>query len=175
MKKLSLEELGRITVEEFRRLEKRRIVVVLDNIRSGLNVGSIFRTSDAFAVERLVLCGITAQPPHREVLKSAIGASESVDWDYQPSIFKAVETLKGDGYQIWGVEQTSASQPLHQTPWLGEKVALVFGNEVRGLSQEILTLLDAAIEIPQFGSKHSLNVAVCAGITLWHLVAQLQD
>ena len=173
MRKLKLEELGRSSVDEFRSCKKNPIVLVLDNIRSGLNVGSIFRSADAFAVDHLILCGITAQPPHREVLKSAIGATESVLWKHHDSTLEVIQQLRSEGFQIWGVEQTNASKPLQQIMWDGESIALVLGHEVRGLSEEILPLLDQAIEVPQFGSKHSLNVAVCAGIVLWHLMAQI--
>ena len=172
LRKLSLKELNRISVDAFQKKAKPPIVVVLDNIRSGLNVGSIFRSGDAFAIDRLILCGISAQPPHREVLKSAIGATGSVAWKYHPSIKESILDLKDAGYQIWGIEQTTGSKPLHDLSWMGEKIALVFGNEVNGLSEEVLPLLDLAIEVPQFGTKHSLNVAVCAGIVLWHLAAK---
>ncbi len=172
MRKLKLEELGRPSLAAFRRSPKRPIVLLLDNIRSGLNVGSIFRTADAFAIDQIILCGITAQPPHREVLKSAIGATESVVWDYRPSAADAILNLKEEGYKIWGVEQTDQSKPLHTLRWGEIPCVLVFGNEVHGLSDDTLPLLDQAIEIPQFGSKHSLNVAVCAGIVLHHLTAQ---
>lgn len=175
MRKLSLRELGRKSVPEYQQMSKRQVVVVLDNIRSGLNVGSIFRSADAFAIERLCLCGITAQPPHREVLKSAIGATDSVIWNYYESTVTAVEVLKEAGYHIWGIEQTTESVTLQHTYWDGERIAVIFGNEVDGISQELLPLLDKAIEIPQFGTKHSLNVAVCTGIVLWHLVAQVLD
>ena len=175
MRKLSLIELGRVSVPEYQQMPKHQVVVVLDNIRSGLNVGSIFRSADAFAIERLCLCGITAQPPHREVLKSAIGATDSVHWSYHESSVTAVQALKEAGYHLWGIEQTTESGPLQHSHWEGEKIAVVLGNEVNGISQEVLPLLDKAIEIPQFGTKHSLNVAVCTGIVLWHLVAQDLD
>ncbi len=171
LRKLSLKELNRLSIKDYQYRVKHPIVVVLDNIRSGLNVGSIFRTSDAFAVSEVKLCGISAQPPHREVLKSAIGATESVAWSYTSSTVDTVTDLKKNGYQIWGIEQTTSSTPLHQVPWVGEKIALVLGNEVNGLSDEVLPHLDRAVEVPQFGTKHSLNVAVCAGIVLWHVIA----
>ncbi|MCB9284205.1 MAG: EVE domain-containing protein [Lewinellaceae bacterium] len=168
MKKLQLEELNRYSVEEFKRLPKTPIVIVLDNIRSALNVGSIFRTADAFALQGIHLCGITAQPPHREILKTAIGATESVDWQYFPNPADSFDHLRREGYRIIGIEQTDASTPLQlfQTS-TDQPCALVFGNEVGGLSDAILPQLDACIEIPQFGTKHSLNVAVCVGIVVW--------
>lgn len=168
MKKLQLEELNRYSVEEFKRLPKTPIVIVLDNIRSALNVGSIFRTADAFALQGIHLCGITAQPPHREILKTAIGATESVDWQYFPNPADSLDQLRREGYRIIGIEQTDASTPLQlfQTS-TDQPCALVFGNEVGGLSDAILPQLDACIEIPQFGTKHSLNVAVCVGIVVW--------
>ncbi len=170
MRKLKVEELQRLSAEEFARAEKTPLVLVLDNVRSGLNVGSAFRTADAFALERVLLCGITAQPPHREILKTALGASESVPWSYFPRTRAAVEALKGEGFAVWGVEQTDASVPLQEFQWKpGEKYALVFGNEVRGLSEEVLPLLDGCLEVPQFGTKHSLNIAVCVGIVVWEL------
>ena len=171
MRKLKLEELGRLSPEEYREREKLPVVLVLDSVRSGLNVGSIFRTADAFGLEKLVLCGITAQPPHREILKTAIGATETVAWSYEEEVVMALRTLKTKGYKILGVEQTDVSLPLQQVSWEpGASIALVLGNEVDGIQQAGLPMLDGAIEIPQFGTKHSLNVAVCAGIVVWDLV-----
>lgn len=173
MRKLKTEELDRISVAEFKELRKVPLVVVMDNIRSGLNVGSIFRTCDAFAIEHIHLCGITAKPPHREILKSALGATESVNWTYHETVNGCVSSLKEEGYRISGIEQTSRSIPLQQVPGLpASKWALVFGNEVEGLSEEVLPLLDEAIEIPQLGTKHSINVAVCAGVVIWHLLRE---
>ena len=173
MKKLQIEELSRISVEEFKSLPKTPLMLVLDNIRSALNVGSAFRTADAFALAGVHLCGITAQPPHREILKTAIGATESVSWQYFPKPADSVALLKKHGYRILGVEQTDESVLLQDYSWRGDvPLALVFGNEVGGLSDDIFPLLDACIEIPQYGTKHSLNVAVCVGIVVWHFFGQ---
>lgn len=170
MKKLSLLELDRPDVEQFKKSDKNQIIVVLDNVRSALNVGSFFRTCDGFAVETLFLTGITACPPNREIQKTAIGATESVSWEYRENIVDAVTEIKAAGYKVWGVEQTNQSVMLNEKEIPNEKIALVFGNEVDGLSEEILPMLDGCIEIPQFGTKHSLNVAVCGGIVLWEMI-----
>ena len=169
MRKLKLHELGRLNPDEFKELEKVPVVVVLDNIRSGMNVGSVFRTSDAFKLERVLLAGITARPPHKEILKTAIGATNSVEWSYTEDIRHAVQELKSNGYQIIGIEQTSKSIELQDFVIdTTTKYAIVLGNEVEGISESILPLIDTAIEIPQYGTKHSLNVSVCGGIVLWH-------
>lgn len=171
MKKLSLEELGRQSVEDFKLLEKIKITVVLDNIRSMHNVGSFFRTSDAFAIEQLYLCGITAKPPHREIHKTALGAENSVKWNHFKLIEEAILALKKEGYKIILIEQTTESIPLNQFHWKSnEKLALVFGNEVFGISDETIPLADMALEIPQYGTKHSFNVSVSMGIVLWELI-----
>lgn len=169
MRKLKLEELRRPNKEEYREIDKIPIIVVLDNIRSGMNVGSVFRTSDAFKVEKLYLCGITATPPHKEILKTAIGASQSVDWEYKEVVKDAITELSQKGYTIIGIEQTNRSMLIDSyVVDVDSKYALVLGNEVDGISDEIMELIDVAIEIPQFGTKHSLNVSVCGGIVLWH-------
>lgn len=173
MKKLKLEELGRYSVEEFREIPKTPMVVVLDNIRSALNVGSIFRTADAFALAGLHLCGITAQPPHREILKTAIGATASIEWKYFPKTADSIRELRQQGYRIIGIEQTDKSIPLNEFKPPVHPIALVFGNEVGGLSDDVLPLLDDCIEIPQYGTKHSLNVAVCVGVVVWDLHSSL--
>lgn len=170
MKKLSMLELDRPDVEQFKKSDKNQIMVVLDNVRSALNVGSFFRTCDGFAVETLFLTGITACPPNREIQKTAIGATESVSWEYRENIADAVTEIKAAGYKVWGVEQTNQSVMLDSIEMEDQKIALVFGNEVDGLSEEILPILDGCIEIPQFGTKHSLNVAVCGGIVLWEMI-----
>lgn len=170
MKKLSLLELDRPDVEQFKKSDKNQIIVVLDNVRSALNVGSFFRTCDGFAVETLFLTGITACPPNREIQKTAIGATESVSWEYRENIVDAVTEIKAAGYKVWGVEQTNQSVMLDSIEMEDQKIALVFGNEIDGLSEEILPILDGCIEIPQFGTKHSLNVAVCGGIVLWEMI-----
>lgn len=175
MRKLKLQELNRPSIETFKAQEKTPIVLVLDNIRSRLNVGSAFRTGDAFAVEQLYLCGITARPPHREILKTAIGATDSVDWIYSETTEEAVQKLKEEGYTILAIEQTDASIELQTYPIDKEKkYALVFGNEVKGVSDEALPLMDGAIEVPQFGTKHSLNISVCLGVVLWEFTKQLK-
>ena len=169
-----MEELGRVTLEEYKKQEKIPVVLVLDNIRSMHNVGSAFRTSDAFNVERLYLCGITGTPPNKEISKTALGATESVDWTYKESVSELAKELKSAGYAILLVEQTDNSVMLQNFDFSQyEKIALFVGNEVFGISDELLPLSDAAIEIPQFGTKHSLNVAVTTGIVLWEAVKQL--
>lgn len=168
MKKLKLEELGRISPDQYKEAEKIPVVIVLDNVRSLHNVGSAFRTADAFLVERIILTGITGTPPNREIHKTALGATDSVPWQHFESTVEAVELLRREGYKVVAVEQTNKSVLLHQFPIaLDGKYVLVFGNEVHGVSDEILPLADEAIELPQGGSKHSLNVAVCLGIVLW--------
>lgn len=168
MKKLSLKELGRASVEAFKAQDKTPIVLVLDNVRSGMNVGSAFRTADAFALEKLYLCGITAKPPHREILKTAIGATESMDWQYYENTIDAIEDLKEKGYTIIAVEQAEGSVKLQEVDnQLFEKCALVFGNEVSGVKDEVMKRVDACIEVPQFGTKHSLNISVCVGVVVW--------
>ncbi len=167
--------MNRVTPEIFRQQEKNPIVLVLDNIRSGLNVGSAFRTADAFALEKLCLCGITAKPPHREILKTAIGASESVAWEYFESTQNALNSLKEQGYTVLGLEQTDQSVSLESyQPDRGQKYAVVLGNEVKGISNEVLPLLDTCLEIPQFGTKHSLNVSVATGIVVWDLFTKIR-
>ena len=174
-KKLKLEELGRIDVETFKQTEKIPLVVVLDNVRSMHNVGAVFRTADAFLVEKIILCGITPQPPHREIHKAALGATESVDWIYEKDISTALENLKRENFKILGIEQTTDSEII--TDFVikkNEKYALVLGNEVDGLSDEGLSLYDTFLEIPQLGTKHSLNVSVCGGIVMWEFFKSLK-
>ena len=175
MKKLSLKELNRISVKEFKKQDKAPFVFVLDNVRSALNVGSIFRTSDAFALEKIYLCGITAKPPHKEILKTAIGATSSVDWEHQISTAEVVQKLKNDGYFIIGIEQTNESISLQNFKLdKTKKYAIVLGNEVKGVDDDVLKLVDASIEVPQFGTKHSLNVSVCGGLIIWDLFKQFK-
>lgn len=170
MRKLKLDELGRIALEDFKEKKKLPVAVVLDNVRSMLNVGSVFRSCDAFAVEKLVLCGITAQPPHRDIQKTALGATESVNWEHHQSIVEAAKKLKEEGYTLIAIEQTDESIPLPSfKPEPGKKYAFILGNEVEGVSDEVLPLLDMAIEIPQQGTKHSLNVSVAAGVVLYKM------
>ncbi|HLO56968.1 MAG TPA: RNA methyltransferase [Saprospiraceae bacterium] len=169
MRKLKLEELDRVSIDEYKSAAKIPVVAVLDNIRSAMNVGSVFRTADAFAIEKIIICGISATPPNREITKTAIGATESVVWEYIENVSDAVAQLKNEGYTIAGIEQTDASVLLTDYTFNTEKIAVVFGNEVDGVSDEVINELDVCIEIPQFGTKHSLNVSVCAGIVLWEL------
>jgi tRNA G18 (ribose-2'-O)-methylase SpoU len=168
MRKLKTSEMNRLTLEEFKSSAKVPLIIVLDNIRSQNNVGSVFRTADAFRLEAIYLCGITATPPHREINKTALGATESVSWEYFPKTIVAVEFLHKEGYQIIGVEQTNNSIPLHLFhPDKEKKYALVFGNEVNGLDEGLIPYFNDCIEIPQYGTKHSLNVSVAAGIVIW--------
>jgi tRNA G18 (ribose-2'-O)-methylase SpoU len=172
--KLKLEELNRVSVEEFKKQEKLPVVVVLDSVRSLHNVGSIFRTSDGFSVEKIFLCGITGQPPHREIEKTALGATQSIDWCYCENITSAIEDLRKDGYQIIAIEQAKNSTQLHEfRPLLNQKYALILGNEVNGVSEEAMAQIDDCIEIPQFGTKHSFNIVISAGIVLWDFFAKL--
>jgi len=170
MKKLSMYELNRLSPEEFKQAKKAPIVVVLDNVRSMHNVGSIFRTSDAFAIEKLYLCGITARPPHRDIEKAALGATESVDWEYAENTLTLITKLKSEGYTILSIEQAEHSISLENYKVSAtEKYAIIFGNEVEGVAQEVISNSNACIEIPQFGTKHSFNVSVTAAIVLWQL------
>ena len=174
MKKLKLEELGRISVDQFKEVPKLPICIVLDNVRSLHNVGSAFRTSDAFRIEKIFLTGITGTPPHREIEKTALGATQSVEWKHFEKTEDVLQQLKNDGYTIVIVEQTSESKPLHQfNPEKGKKYCLVFGNEVHGVSEEAVKLGDIALEVPQFGTKHSLNISVCLGIMVWELYKKI--
>jgi tRNA G18 (ribose-2'-O)-methylase SpoU len=174
-KKLKLEELGRIDVETFKKTEKIPLVVILDNVRSMHNVGAAFRTADAFLVEKIILCGITPKPPHREIHKAALGATESVDWQFYESVKEAVIDLKTLGFEIVGIEQTTNSVMITDFEIdKTKKYALVLGNEVEGISDEILTDLDVCLEIPQLGTKHSLNVSVCGGIVMWEFFKNLK-
>jgi 23S rRNA (guanosine2251-2'-O)-methyltransferase len=175
MKKLQLEELGRISVNEFKESDKLPVSIVLDNVRSLHNVGSAFRTADAFRFEKIYLTGITGTPPHREIEKSALGATKSVAWEYAETTHGLLEKLKASGYTIILIEQTTESKTLTLfTPEPGKKYCLVFGNEVNGVSEESLPLADLALEVPQSGTKHSLNVSVCLGIVTWEFFRKLQ-
>jgi len=174
MQKLKNEELGRISPAEYKASEKMPVVVVLDNIRSMNNIGSAFRTSDAFFVEKIILTGISAQPPHREINKTALGATESVPWLYDDDVSHAVINLQEEGYTILAIEQAKESTMLHNfNPSSEAKYALVFGNEVKGVSDEIMQLVDGCLEIPQLGTKHSLNVSVSIGVVLWDISQKL--
>jgi tRNA G18 (ribose-2'-O)-methylase SpoU len=174
MRKLKLDELNRASVTEFKTQEKLPVVIVLDNVRSMHNVGSVFRTGDGFAVEQIILCGITCQPPHREIEKTALGATQSVNWRYFPDALTAVEYLRREGYQIIAIEQAEGSVMLNDfSPDENEKYALIFGNEVNGVSDEVMLQIDRCIEIPQFGTKHSFNIVVSAGIVLWDFFSKM--
>lgn len=167
-KKLKLWELERVSEEEFKQLEKHPIIVVLNDIRSLNNIGSFFRTADAFKVEKIYLCGITATPPHRDIQKTALGATDSVEWEHRENIVDLLKELQDAGVNVCSIEQTEKTtflQDVNNLP--NEKYALVFGNEVDGVDQEVIDLSDYIIEIPQFGTKHSLNVSVCAGVVIW--------
>jgi 23S rRNA (guanosine2251-2'-O)-methyltransferase len=171
MRKLRMDELPRKSTAEFRIAEKLPVVLLLENIRSMHNVGSVFRTADAFLAEAIYLCGYTPRPPHRDIHKTALGATETVAWKYLEKTVDAIKLLKKEDYRILAVEQVSGSVPLQRFKLLsGDKIALIFGNEVLGVSEEVLEYCDGCIEIPQFGMKHSLNVSVAAGMVLWELV-----
>lgn len=171
--KLSMQQLNRITVEQFKQKAKTPIVLVLDNIRSMNNIGSIFRSADAFCLQKLYLCGITATPPHREITKTALGATESVDWQYESSTKQCVQNLKAQGYQVYALEQTRQSIYLQNFKASKTPIAIVLGNEVEGVEQEVIDICDDVIEIPQLGTKHSLNVSVSCAITLWEICKQI--
>lgn len=169
-----MEQLGRISVEEFKKGEKIPIVLILDNIRSMSNIGSIFRTADAFRLEKIFLCGITATPPHREINKTALGATESVNWQHMKSSIECVKMLCEKNFKIFALEQTENSIMLQDFKICKTPIAIVLGNEVDGVNQEVIDLCDNVIEIPQFGTKHSFNVSVSCGITLWEIVRQIK-
>ena len=175
MRKLKVTEMGRLTLGEFRETEKQPIAVVLDHVRSLHNVGSVFRTSDAFCIEEVLLCGITAQPPHPEIHKTALGSEQSVTWSYHNTTLECVEQLRAEGYRIIAIEQIEGSTMLNDfRTEEGAKYALIFGNEVDGVDQAIADIVDGAIEIPQVGIKHSLNVSVSAGVLMWEMFRQLR-
>jgi 23S rRNA (guanosine2251-2'-O)-methyltransferase len=176
MKKLSMDELDRLSVEAFKKTDKSPIVLLLDNVRSLNNVGSAFRTADAFRIEKIFLCGITGTPPHRDIQKTALGATESVDWEYCQNTLEAIEKLKAQEYQICALEQVDHSVKLNEfSPEKGKKYALVFGNEVFGVEEDVLKRCDAVLEIPQLGTKHSLNISVSLGIAVWDLMVKLEE
>lgn len=166
-----MEELGRKSVEEFRQSEKIPIIIVLENIRSAYNVGSVFRTSDAFLIEAIYIIGYSAKPPHKEIRKTALGAEETVDWKYFKTTAEAVEELRENGFNVYAAEQAEGSFKLNAIGFEpGEKIAVIFGNEVTGVEQSTIGLCDGCLEIPQLGMKHSLNIATAAGVVLWELV-----
>ncbi|AMM52856.1 RNA methyltransferase [Rufibacter sp. DG15C] len=174
MRKLSMEELQRDSVEDFKNKQKNPLVLVLDNVRSLHNVGSTFRTADAFAVEKIYLCGITGTPPNKEIHKTALGATESVEWVHVESTLEAVIALKAEGYSVWAVEQAQDSTMLTNfNPAKEGKYAFVFGNEVFGVEEEVIAAADGVLEIPQFGTKHSLNISVTVGVVVWDVLSKL--
>jgi len=170
MRKLSMGELNRKSVDEYKQAEKLPVVVVLENIRSAYNVGSIFRTADAFLLASIYICGYTAHPPHKEIKKTALGAEETVDWKYFKNIGEAIQEIRGEGFKVYAVEQAENSRKLGSFTTDNKKVAVIFGNEVTGIEQSTIVLCDEVIEIPQLGIKHSLNVATAAGVVLWELI-----
>jgi 23S rRNA (guanosine2251-2'-O)-methyltransferase len=175
MKKLALQELNRMDIESFKQSEKLQVCVILDNVRSANNVGSAFRTCDAFSVETLYLCGYTPQPPHKDIQKTAIGATESMQWIYFEKIEDCLEKLKNEGFKLIAIEQAEPSVKLNKMKWnKHKKYALIFGNEVSGVSELAIEKVDYCLEVPQFGTKHSLNISVCAGVVLWDAVRQLK-
>jgi len=175
MRKLKNEELGRPDVAQYKKLKKIPLVVIQDNIRSQNNTGSVFRTSDAFLVEKIILCGFTATPPHREIQKTALGATDSVEWEYIEETCDAVKSLQADGYKVYAIEQAEDSIDLEDfSVSEGDKVAIVFGNEVKGVAQEVVDACDGCIELAQFGTKHSLNISVCAGIVIYSLFQKMR-
>ncbi len=175
-KKKKLDELGRISVTEFKELKKTPIIVILDNIRSFNNVGSVFRSSDAFRIEKIYLCGITAQPPHREIQKTALGATDSVDWEYEEDTVDLVLRLNGEGVDTYAIEQAENSVLLDEfIPNPACKTAIILGNEVEGVQQDVIDASKGLLEVPQIGTKHSLNISVCTGVVLWDLFSKLKN
>lgn len=175
MRKLENSELDRLTVDGFKSANKSPIIVVLDNIRSLNNIGSIFRTSDAFRIQKIYLCGISAIPPHKDIQKTALGSTESVDWEYAENTLALVKKLQSNDIQVLSIEQAEKAPTLNEfTPKKKQTYALVFGNEVKGVSQEVVSQSDQVIEIPQYGTKHSLNISVSCGIVLWDVFSKLR-
>ena len=174
MKKLKNSELDRISIEEFKKSKKIPITIILENIRSAHNIGSVFRTADSFLINEIILCGISAQPPNKDIRKTALGSSESVEWKYEKNIEVAIQKLKDEGNKIISVEQTTNSISLENfKPSKNSKYAIIFGNEVNGIEQRTIDLSDMAIEIPQYGTKHSLNISVAAGIIIWNIFSKI--
>ena len=175
MRKLKNSELDRLSVEDFKHSKKTPIIIVLDNIRSLNNIGSVFRTSDAFLVEKIYLCGITATPPHKDIHKTALGSTDTVDWEYVENTVELVEQLKAENCKVLSIEQAENAVMLDQfTPEANTKYALVFGNEVKGVSQKVVNISDNVIEIPQYGTKHSLNISVSCGVVVWDVFSKLK-
>jgi len=174
-RKLRNEELQRVSLEDFKTTAKTPLIVILDDVRSMFNVGSVFRTADAFCIEKIYLCGITAKPPHREIQKTALGATDSVEWEYAATALEVVEQLKGKGVKVLAIEQVENSILLNEfEPEKGVTYALIFGNEAKGVQQQVVDAADNCLEIPQWGTKHSLNIAVSAGVVLWDLTGKVR-
>lgn len=174
MRKLKNSELNRLSVEEFKQSNKTPLIIILDNIRSLNNIGSVFRTSDAFLIEKIYLCGITAKPPHKDIHKTALGSTDTIDWEYVGDTLTLVKKLQVEGVKVLSVEQAEHSTMLNNfLPKTNTKYAVVFGNEVKGVSQDVVNASDTVIEIPQFGTKHSLNISVSAGVVIWDLYCKL--
>ncbi|SDR66826.1 SpoU rRNA Methylase family protein [Formosa sp. Hel1_31_208] len=175
MRKLKNSELDRLNIDEFKSVEKTPLIIVLDNIRSLNNIGSVFRTSDAFLVEKIYLCGITATPPHNDIRKTALGSTKTVDWEYAEHTLDVVNKLKSENVKVISIEQVERAIMLNDfQPKISQKYALVFGNEVKGVTQDIVNASDLVIEIPQFGTKHSLNISVSCGVVVWDLFSKMQ-
>ncbi|WP_055443713.1 RNA methyltransferase [Lacinutrix himadriensis] len=175
MRKLKNNELDRLSVEDFKTSAKTPIIIILDNIRSLNNIGSVFRTSDAFLVEKIYLCGITATPPHKDIHKTALGSTDTVAWEYAENTLDVVEKLKNENVKICAIEQAENATMLNDfTPEANHKYALVFGNEVKGVAQDVVSKSDVVIEIPQFGTKHSLNISVSCGVVVWDVFSKLK-
>jgi tRNA G18 (ribose-2'-O)-methylase SpoU len=175
MRKLKNSELDRLSIDDFKQVKKTPIIVVLDNIRSLNNIGSVFRTCDAFLIEKIYLCGITATPPHKDIHKTALGSTETVDWDYVENIMDLVQSLKSENIKVISIEQTENATMLYDfQPEANTTYALVFGNEVKGVKQEVVSASDKVLEIPQFGTKHSLNISVSVGVVVWDVFAKLK-
>ena len=175
MKKLKNKDLKRINIVEFKHAKKTPITIVLDNVRSALNVGSIFRTADAFLIEKIILCGITTTPPNKEIRKVALGSTNSVDLEFEKSTLNTVSKLKKNGYYMIAVEQTEGSTKLNSCTLPKKPIAIIMGHEINGVSQDVINICDEAIEIPQFGTKHSLNISIATGIVVWELWRKLYD
>ena len=176
MRKLKNSELKRLSVQDFKDAKKTPLIIVLDNIRSLNNIGSVFRTSDAFLIEKIYLCGITAKPPHKDIQKTALGSTETVDWEYVADTLTLVKKLKTKGVNVLSIEQAEESTMLNDfTPKTNKAYAVVFGNEVKGVQQDVVSVSDVVIEIPQFGTKHSLNISVSCGVVLWDLFSKLNS
>ena len=174
MRKLNNNELGRISIEEFKNQKKLPLTIVLENIRSAHNVGAIFRTSDAFLIKKIILCGITAKPPNNKIYKSALGSTNSVEWSYEKNVEDVIVKLKKKGHHIVAVEQTEKSISLNKFVLKKSPLTIIFGNEINGVSQNIIDLCDRTVQIPQYGTKHSLNVSIAAGIVIWEIFKKLK-